>query len=271
MLTLALAIALIQEDEEYRTPSIYRFPAREGTDWPERMEKHIKESGFDTLCIEPAPTAAQKAMAAKYKLKLITPKEIDTPANQKWRDATIDYANGKISPKEWLRRTANLKTTVHFLSNPKAPDLRKATGEKNSHRAVFAEMLLLSWPGRPCLTSGDIWQTRELPSAGALQSWILAMNDYAGPMLYFRFAEPYCRTQRPKIISAPGKPGLFVFSQASGKKTQTFYFNNGQTTVKLPKGLQLDGSGLNRGLIVEDDGSAALREFGNLIVETVRP
>lgn len=268
MLVLALAIATLPQEELVRTPAIYRCPAKEAAAWPERLESLMEDDAFDAYCLEPKPTAEQRKLAARYKVKLVNAKTIDTAGNQKWRNATIDYANGKISPKEWLSRTKAAKATVHFLSNPKAPNLRKATNEKNSYRAVFAEMLLLSWRGRPCLTSEDIWQTREFPGPGALQSWILAMNDYMGPMLYFRSAEPYVVTKEPKIISAPDKPGLFIFSNTDGKKTQTFYFNNSDQMVKLPKDLDTQSSGLSRGLLVEDD-YIGLTQWGSVIVESV--
>ncbi len=177
MLAFILALSTVPQDDLVRTPAIYRCPAKEAAAWPERLESLMKEDAFDAYCLEPAPNADQRKLAQKYEVKLVDAKTIDTPANQRWRNATIDYANGKISPKEWLKRTKASRATVHFLSNPKAPSLRKATTEKNSYPAVFAEMLLLSWRGRPCLTSEDIWQIREFPGPGPLQSWILAMND----------------------------------------------------------------------------------------------
>lgn len=263
---LAVVLALIQQEEVAdRTPAIYRCPASEVIANPHRFESLVRNYGFDTYCIEPAPPAAAKELLKKYKLKTIAAKEIDTAPNLAWRNVTIDFVNGKISPKAWLDKTSKIKATIHFLSSPKTRELREATGEV-SHYATFAEVFLLAWHGRPCLTNVDIWKTRELPDAGKLQNWVLAMNDWLGPMLYYRHESPFLVTQKPKIISAPSTPGLFIFSTTDGKKTITMYFNNGDKPVKMPK-IDFDNTTITRGLNIEEDDSITLREKGSAFVE----
>src|SRR5690242_16904559 len=112
MLTLALFIAL-QSDTVERVPAIYRCPAVEAES--QFFEKCVGENAFDSYCVEPAPGPKAKAVA-KGKVKFVPASVIDTKANAKWRDATIDFCNGKISPKAWLAATANLHEAVHCLS-----------------------------------------------------------------------------------------------------------------------------------------------------------
>lgn len=262
MIAFAILVAMSQQVEEpTRTPSIFRCSAVEGES---KFFPDVVDDEYDTVCIDPKPGPLATA-AAKGKVKFISAALIDTKANMRWRNATLDYVNGKISPKEWLAKTKNLHETVHFLTSPKTAKLRDVTG-KDSHRAVFAEMLLLSLPGRPCLTSDDVGQTRYLPGPGALESWILAMNDYRGPMLAYRYSDPYVVTGKPKIIRADAKPGLLIFSQTNGKKTLTYYLNNSQGFIDLPP-FNLDKLTINIGLNV--DGPKA-RLFYNsfMIVES---
>lgn len=262
MIAFAILVAMSQQAEEAtRTPSIFRCPAIEGES---KFFPTLVEDEFDTVCIDPKPGPLALA-AAKGKVKFVTPSSIDTKANLRWRNITLDYINGKISPKQWLAQTKNLGETVHFLSSPKTPKLRDATG-KDSHRAVFSEMLILCWPGRPCLTSDDIGRTRYLPDPGALMSWILAMNDYRGPMLYYRHDAPFLVTGKPKIIRADAKPGLLIFSQTDGKKTITFYLNNSQKSIDLPP-LNLDKATIQIGLNI-DTPKPSLYYNSFLIVES---
>lgn len=261
MLALIFAVALLQEAPT-RTPAIYRCPAAEAES--KFFPLMLEEDGFDTYCIEPKP--GPKATAAiKGKAKLIDSKLIDTPANLKWRDAAIEFVNGKISPKAWLEKTKGLKETVHFLSSPKTQQLREATN-KQSFRAVFAEMLILSMPGKPCLTSNDTGQTRYLPEDDVLLSWTLAMRDYLGPMLYMRSRETYVVNGKPNVVRADAKPGLMILSYTTPKYGMTFYFNNSKELVKLPK-FDMERMTINLGLDIEEE-TPRLRECGFMIVHT---
>lgn len=260
---LALLIAtIVGQGEEVpdRISAIYRCPAKEGE--TERLQRVVDSLGYDTLCIDPKP-GPSATQAAKGKLKFIKPSEIDTRANLKWRNATIAFVEGKISPQAWLSKTKGLGETVHFLTNPAKPELRTLTG--NLYRAVFAEMLLLSWRGRPCITSGDSWNTRPLPDAGPLQSWVLAMNDWLGPLLQFRFEHPFMVKREPTILRADAKPGLLIFRQSDGMREVTVYCNNSAKTVELPK-VNLDGMTINKGVIAED-AKTSLTTTGFLILE----
>jgi hypothetical protein len=248
-----VAIAAMMQDPEppvERTPAIYRCPAAEAesTFWPSLVDEHY----FDSYCVEPkpGPKAKQVVKDSKLAVKFIQASIIDTPANLKWRNATIDFVNGKISPKAWLARTKASKATVHFLSSPKTPTLREAT-KQESPNAVCAELLVLTWPGRPCFTADDIWQTRYLPGPGRLQSWILSMNDLLGPAMYGRARDKFLTTQQPEIVRADDKPGLLIYRYKQGKHIETFYVNNGPKPIEInPKmdnvsgicrGLNLDG------------------------------
>lgn len=246
MICMIIALVVAQ-DELVRTPSIYRCPAIEAESkfFPTMLE----EDEFDTYCIEPKPSARVAAML-KGKAKTIKASEIDTAANLKWRNATIDFVNGKISPKTWVSTVANLHETVHFLSSPKTKQLRAATGNV-TRKAVCAEMLLLSWPGKPCLTADDIGATRYLPGPGELESWILAMRDFLGPKLYMRSEDTFLVTSKPLIVRADAKPGLLIFSQTNGRKTITFYFNNSSAEVELPDFNMDNVGGVTVGLDLE--------------------
>jgi len=260
MLMFALAWALWAEQPD-RTPSIYRCPTAEAES--PRFEKLLEDEGFSLFCIEPRP-GPNARKAAQGKAAMVSPAVIDTAANRRWRDATIALSAGKISPKEWLARTRSLHETVHFLSSPATPPLQSVLTDQGP--AVFAEILMLSWPGKPCLTSGDIWRTHELPGPGPLESWILAMNDWMGPMLQYRHDNPFIITNSPVVIRADARPGLLIFRQQSGKKALTFYFNCSKEPVKLPSFKQ-DAVTINRGLTWEDSG-ATLQRSG-FFIETV--
>lgn len=77
------------------------------------------------------------------------------------------------------------------------------------------------------------------------------MNDYLGPMMYGRTMDPFLVTQQPKIIRADSKPGMLIFRYVSGKKTRTFFLNNGPTTLPLPEIDLGMCSGVQRGVDVE--------------------
>ncbi|HWA82961.1 MAG TPA: hypothetical protein VG820_05995 [Fimbriimonadaceae bacterium] len=255
MLCLLAGVVIWQEAPE-RTQAIYRMPASEASS--SRFQELLDDE-FDTLCVDPSPTAAIRAAVAK-KLAFVEPKRLDTSANRKWRDAAIDFANGKISPQAWIARTSKLHETVHWLSNPKTPGLRDATPSLTadptySGRSVFAEMLLLAWPGRPCLTSADCWLTRELPEAGKLQSWILAMNDWRGPMLSLRHDRPEMLRGPVQVLRADGKPGLLIVHLGKKGKGMTLYFNNSPRS--------LDGGKI--------DPEKVLGIGGGLDMDTARP
>lgn len=245
---VALGLTLLQ-DAPVRTSAIYRCPAVEAES--KFFAPFVKESGFDSFCIEPKP-GPKATQIAKGQVKFVKSDVIDTKANLAWRNATIAFANGTISPKEWLSRTKNLKETVHFLSSPKTPAYREATGRDTGH-ALTGEMLLLAWPGRPCLTADDIVQTRYFPEDKRHESWVLAMNDWLGPMLYTRHDFPTLVTGKPEIVRADSAPGLFAFKQSKGKRSYTFWFNNSQRSIELPKGIDLDKASICVGLDWEND------------------
>lgn len=226
MLSLIAGFVLQQQPPE-RANAIYRMPATEASS-PRFQE--LFDDEFDTLCVDPSPNAAIKAVVAK-KLGFIEPKLLDTKANRQWREATIAFANGKMSPQAWIARTSKLHETIHWLSSPKTSSLRDATPSQAadptySGRSVFAEMLLLAWPGRPCLTSTDCWLTHELPDAGRLQSWVLAMNDWRGPMLSLRHDRSDMARGPVQVLRADAKPGLLIVHLGKEGKGTTLYFNN---------------------------------------------
>jgi hypothetical protein len=251
MICLALAIAMQNEAPEL-TPAIYRCPAVESTS--PRLKSLFDEEGFDALCVDPK-TPGSVAKLLKGRAKIYMPAQVDTKPNLKWRNATIDFALGKTSPKKWLAQISGLRETIHFLTSPSTKDLRTVMsavpvdpGGTYSARSVFAEMVLLSQPGRVCFASTDIWKTHEWPGPGRLESWILAMNDFLGPMLAYRHDYTGLVTGKPKIIRADAKPGLLIFSQATGKKTITVYLNNSMEPIELPPfemGMMTMNGGLN--------------------------
>lgn len=262
---LALAICTLvfafQEPIE-RTPAIFRCTTSEGeSKWFPDM---LRDDYYDSYCIEPKPGPQAARLLKEGKFKLVTAKEIDTPANLKWRDLTIDFANGKISPRKWLLETGKLKVTVRFLSSPKTKTLRVATMEE-TRRAVFAEMLLTSLPGRLCLTSNDTGELRYLPEPGRLQSWYLAMRDYLGPMMNYRVAKPYMVSGKMQIVRADDKPGLLSYTLAQGKQSLTFFFNNGPAQIELSK-LDMDRTTIVRGLDMEGT-HPRLNQFGSVILD----
>ena len=261
MIALALWASIFQEEPD-RTPSIFRCPAIEADS--KFFEKAVGELSFDTYCVDPRPGAGARAIA-KGRVKFIPPSKIDTKANLRWRDATVDFANGKISPRQWLNKTSGLKESVHFLSSPNTERLWEATAE-DAPKAVFAEMLVTAWPGIPCFTSDDIGRTRYLPGPGRLESWILAMNDYLGPQLYGRHKDPFLVTQKPKIIRADSKPGLLIFCQSKGNRSLTFYLNNAKASLELPP-LDLEKATIRLGVDIEGP-NPKLQSNGFLIVES---
>lgn len=270
MISLALAL-ILQTEAPDRTPAIYRCPVKEAES--DRLGKLIDEDGFDSLCVDPKPGPAA-IKAAQGKVRLIPAREIDTKANRKWRDATIEFASGRISPKQWVSRTKGLGETIHFLTSPSTKDLRTVMsvvpvdpGHTYSGRSVFAEMILLSNPGRLCLTSTDIWQTRDWPGPGRLESWILAMNDWLGPMLSYRHDHPFLVMGKPIVVRADDKPGLLILRFKGGKKTLTFYYNNGWTPVELPPGFNPEKTTIDLGLNM-DGPKPALMDTGFVIEES---
>jgi len=266
MLSLIAAVALHQAESTERCPSVYRMPAAEVSS---RRFKELLDDEFDSLCIDPAPTAAARA-TMKGKLKFVSAKQLDTPANRKWRDATIAFANGNISPKQYVARTTGLHETYHWLSSPKTPALRDATPSQPldptySGRSVFAEMILLSSSGTPCLTSGDCWLTRDLPDAGRLQSWVLAMNDYRGPMLSYRNEHKFMVTSKPQVLRADAKLGLLVLHQGPKSKGFTVFFNNSMEPLEAAGIKPENALGMGNGVDMEGP-KPRVRSLGMVIV-----
>lgn len=236
----------LQDEAPARTHAIYRCSRAEAES--NRFGTLVREGGYDAFCVEPAPgpNARQAVAKATGTVRFVPGQSIDTAANLRWRNALIAFANGTISPKAWVARSKGLHETVHFLSNPKAPSLRRDTGNAAS-RAVLAEMLVLTLPGRPCLTADDTAASRTLPPAGPLRNWILAMNDHLGPMLYAR-AENQAMVDGPvTFLRADAKPGLLVFTFGRGDAKRTVYLNNAAASVDLPK-VDLDAMGIALGL-----------------------
>lgn len=238
MLILLAALCLAPQAIE-RTPAIYRCPELEAES--EKFASVVNELAFDSFCIEPKIGNRAKLLVTD-KLHVVETEMIDTAANLKWRNATIEYIAGRLSPAEWVAQTANLGETVHFLSSPSTKTLRDEMdsvpvpiGGAFSSRSVLAEMLLLSWPGKPCINSTDVWLTKELPDAGKLQSWVLAMNDWLGPMLYLRSITPFMVESKPTIIRADSKPGLLVFQFKNKSRVVTVCINNGTRSIELPQ------------------------------------
>ena len=243
-------LVLIAIEDPIRTPAIYRFPASEQIE--DRISKLIDEYGYDSLCVDPKPSSKTIELA-KGRVKFFDAKLIDTTPNLNWRNAAINFANGKISPAKFLSLTNGLKSTVHFLSSPKTPDLRTATpsqttDETYSLRSVFAEFVLLGLPGRVCVTSGDAWHTRELPESGRLQSWVLAVRDRLGPSLYMRAESPFLATGKLSVIRADARPGLLIWKMSSGKKGYIFTVNNSNQSVEIPGYVSAKVIGLSVGL-----------------------
>lgn len=262
MIALALALTLGQVELSDRTPSIYRCPQVEA-EGP-RFESLITDHHYTEICVEPKAGPKAKAIAAKYpgKVKFISSAAIDTKANLAWRNATMEFVLGKISPRAWLDRTQKLNTTAHFLASPRTPDLRTATGQKTLY-SVFGELIVCAWPGKPCFTSTDVWRTRYFPDDKRHISWILAMNDWLGPMLQYRFEHPVIVTGKPKIIRADKTPGMLIFSHTTPRGILTYYLNNGKKPLELPP-FDIDRVTINRGLNI-DGPKPVLNECGFLI------
>jgi hypothetical protein len=264
MVAFVLALAILQEAPSNRTPSIYRCPTAEA-EGP-RFEELVRDRHFTEICVDPKPGPLAKAIVAQYagKVKFINAKALDTKDNLAWRNTTMEFVMGKISPRMWLDRTQNLRPTAHFLTSPQTPDLRSHT-QKSILRAVFAELLVLCWPGKPCFTNTDIWKTQYHPNDDVHLSWILAMNDWLGPMLHYRFLHPMLVTAKPKIIRADKAPGLLVFSQSNAKGSLTYYINNGAKPITLPP-LDMDRVTIVRNLDV-DGPKPVLKECGFVILD----
>ena len=270
---LAAALFLLQvQDQITRTPSAYWFPASEGIEkW---LPSLAEDYPFDTWIADPKPNAATIGAASKSKIKLMAPKQVYSKANDSWRAATILFSLGKISPAEWIKRTTNLKETFHYLTTPKTPDLYQLTKDQpnglkaRSGCAVFAETLLCYWPGVPCFYATDLYQTRFFPEDPTHESWILAMNDYIGPMMSIRADFPELRTKKPVIVRADSKPGMMIFQQTIKGRKFTFYFNNGLQSLKLPANFNVDQAIIPRGIDLERPDGPYLYGSGTaLIVE----
>ncbi len=260
---LPALVLLHQQEQSDRVSAIYRFPASEAT--PKMVSELMVGFHYDSYCIEPRVPPAIRTML-KGKIKIVSPESIDTPANMKWRNATIAFVQGKISPKTWVQRTRHLGETVHFLSNPKTEDYRTLTGN-DSGRPVMGEMLVLMLPGLPCFTSSDIWITRELPDAGRLQSWILAMHDWLGPELQFRHDNPFVTKGPIEIVRADPIPGMLRFLIKGKPHSYRYTINNSEAPIPLPN-LNCDRVLGSRGLYAEDEKSVPqIQPFGTIVEE----
>ena len=269
MLLASLMFCLRADEPVVRTPSAYWFPAAEGIEkWLPRL---ADEELFDRWIADPKPNAKTKEAATNAKIKLISPTNVYSAANDKWRLATVELAQGKISPAAWVKRTTGLHETYHYLTTPKSPDLRSLTANipnglgAYSGRAVFAETLVCYWPGVPCFYSTDVYRTNYFPENKTHESWILAMNDYLGPMLSLRADHPEFITRQPTIIRADAKPGMLVFQHKIGLKTYTFYFNSGLKSLPLPKSFNSKLAIMARGLDIDTAGGPFLVGSGTML------
>ena len=267
MLSISLFIAIAIQQDVKRTPSAYWFPASEGIEkWLPRL---ADEEPFDTWIADPKPNALTLQFA-KGKVKFAGPRSVDTTQNRKWRDATIQFALGKTSPKTWLASTAHLGETFHFLTTSRSPDLFTLTASgpnglgTYSGRAVFAEVLTCFWPGVPCFYATDLYRTRNFPEDQHYESWILAMNDYDGVMLNIRAENPRLVTQKPRIVRADDKPGMLVFEQQIGKRLFTFFLNNGMKPIALPRSFKTNLAIMPRGLDLDTPGGPYLLGSGTV-------
>lgn len=244
---LAFLLASQSKEPPVMSPAIFRFPAKEfQARWLD-----LDESGFDSVCVDGGETEEIKQVLPPA-LQQWKPSQIDTAANMAWRNATISFVKGKISPKSWVEKTKNIKATVKFLSSPKTKWLRDEVGPETGF-SVFATVFLTCQPGRICLTSGDSWYGRRLPEAGRLQSWVLAIHDFLGPALYQRAEMKVAEKPALKVIRADAKPGILSFVVETGPESWTFYFNNSSKIMPI-KNLDPEFVGLDRGLIVEEGG-----------------
>ena len=117
MLLCVLATLLLAESPD-RTPAIFRCPAAEAES--PRLESLIDSDDFRFLCVDPAPGPKVRAVA-RGKVTFVAPASIDTPANRRWRDATVAMAAGKISQRQWLARTHSSRETVTISPAPRRP------------------------------------------------------------------------------------------------------------------------------------------------------
>lgn len=225
-----MIIAAIALEKTFYHPALYRLPAAEAE--TEYFEDVITGYGFTKICID-GTIGRNAKVSVKDKILMGPGAVLDTADNLKWRNTTIDFLNGKISPKAWVNTVSKLRTTAHFLSSPKTKGLREATGAKTG-RAVQGEMLVLTWKGVPCITSTDIGKTRPLPPAGPLQSWLLAMRDYLGPTLYLRMGIDPKDYTKLKIVRADDKPGILSYELKKGNGFVRFTFNNGTKPIPMP-------------------------------------
>lgn len=269
MIMTVLLLGLSFDEPVLRTPAAYWFPASEGIEkWIPHL---VDEELFDRWIVDPKPNNLTAGVAAKGKIKILGPSSVYSKANDKWRTATIEFVQGKISPASWLKRTAKLGETYHYLTTPKTPDLRSVTAsipngvKAFSGRAVFAETLVCYWPGKPCFYATDLYRTNYFPENKQHESWILAMNDYLGPMLNLRIEYPIMVTKRPTILRADTKPGMLIFQQKSGTKKLTFYFNSGLNPVKLPSSFKPELSIMARGLDLDTQGGPFLLGSGTMM------
>ncbi len=264
MISIALFMALAVQQDVKRVPSVYWFPASEGI---EKWLPRLVDEPFDTWAADPKPNALT-LQYAKGKVKFAKPITLDTLENRKWREATIQFILGKCSPKAWLAAIAPLHESFHFLTTSKSPDLFTITANipnglgTYSGRAVFAEVLLCYLPGVPCFYATDLYCTRYFPENKHHESWILAMNDYAGVMLTIRAENPQLITQKPRIIRADDKPGMLIFEQRIGKRCFMFFFNNGLKPIPLPKSFKPELAIMPRGMDAETPGGPYLSGSG---------
>ena len=268
LLAVLIRVTIRHDDPIVHVPAAYWFPAAEGIEkWLPRL---ADEELFDTWIADPKPNAATVA-AAKGKVHFAMPKSAYSTANMKWRNATLKFVRGEISPASWINQTRNLGESLHYLTTPKTPDLRSLTAKIDnglgdySGRAVFAETLLCYWPGKPCFYSTDLFRTQYFPEDKQYESWILAMNDFLGPMLSLRVDYPKLITQKPTILRADTKPGMLIFQQKIGAKTMTFYFNSGMKPMTLPKTFKTELAVIPRGLDLDSAGGPYLLGSGTLM------
>lgn len=260
-----MIISALLFTQTYTHPAIYRCPTKEAES--EYFEDVIDGYGFNRIAIDGTIGPNARA-AAKGKIKLESARGMDSKANRAWRQASLDFLNGKISPKHWVETVSKLKTTANYLSSPKTKSLREETGEKTG-RAVQGEMLVLTWKGTPCINSTDIGKTRPLPPAGRLQSWFLGMRDYLGPTLYLRSEIKPQDYAKLKVIRADSKPGLLIYEVKKSFGTVRFHFNNGEKPIPMPDAAK-GNSVMQIGFDFEKDPPEMLQN-GFFIVDTTQP
>ena len=229
-----LAVAIVRPQAPVRANAAYWFPAAEGVEkWLPRL---VGEELFDTWVVDPKPNRLTLE-TAKSKVKIVPPGVVYSKPNDRWREGTIKFVQGKISPAAWLNQTSKLGETYHYLTTPKTPSFRSLTANipnglgAYSGRAVFAETLLCYWSGKPCFYSTDIWRTSYFPEDKQHESWILAMNDFLGPMLSLRLrtrvghptSQLYCEPTQIRDCSsfnarAGSRPSASTLTMASNPR-----------------------------------------------------